>query len=340
LIALDATVVRPPFSGVQYAVRAQTLVWREQYPGDQVFATDPELCDRPLPPRLRSPHWRIWWQQVQLPRLLKARGADHLLALAYTAPLRCPVPYTLEVHDTIALRRPELCSRLNALHMRSLMPRAIRGATSIITAASTEADHIMRLTGVPASRIHRVPLALDPLFLRTPHVVERPPYLLFVGNIEPKKGLDTLLDAFAEFADLELVLVGRAGWKCESLVARIEQTERVCWLGRVERDELPALYAGASAFIFPSIEEGFGLPLLEAMALGTPVIRSDLPVLAESANEFGQPFPVGNARALAEAIRDTLANPGNTAAARTWAREQTWAQWAESVRPLLEHSFV
>jgi glycosyltransferase involved in cell wall biosynthesis len=337
VIALDATVVRPPYSGVQYAVRSQALAWQQLHPQDAIFASNSELrAHTPsLPARLRSPHWRILWQQSQLPRLLKSHAAEHLLALAYTAPLRCPVPYTLEVHDTIALRRPELCSRLNALHMRCLMPRAIRGARHIITAASAEADHIMRIAGVPTSRIHRVPLALDPIFLRTPQAAaERPPYLLFVGNIEPKKGLGTLLDAFAEFADLDLILVGRAGWKCKALLARVANTPRVHWLGRVPREALLALYAGACAFVFPSIEEGFGLPLLEAMALGTPVIHSDLPVLAESANGFGQEFPVGNAPALASAIRDSLSNT-ETATAQAWAREQTWAQWAESVAEIV-----
>jgi glycosyltransferase involved in cell wall biosynthesis len=210
------------------------------------------------------------------------------------------------------------------------MPRSIRGAAHLVTATSVEADHIMQLSGVPATRIHRVPLAIDPIFLRTPQVEERPPYLLFVGNIEPKKGLDALLDAFAEFADLDLLLAGRAAWKCRSLVERIEAMPRVNWLGCVPREDLPGLYAGAAAFVFPSIEEGFGLPPLEAMALGTPVIRSDLPVLAESANGFGQPFPVGNASALASAIRDCLANP-DTEAAQAWAREQTWPRWAAAV---------
>jgi glycosyltransferase involved in cell wall biosynthesis len=333
LIALDATVVRPPFSGVQYAVRAQALAWYGASPDDAILATDPELTSEPLPARLRSPLWRIFWQQTQMPGLLRRLGVNHLLALAYTAPLRCPVPYTLEVHDTIALRRPDLCSRANALHMRSLMPRAIRGAERIITAASAEADHITRLTGVPASRIHRVPLALDELFLRTPQVEERAPYLLFVGNIEPKKGLDTLLDAFAEFADLELLLVGREGWKCQELLRRIRRSPRVKWLGRVERKDLPGLYAGARTFIFPSIEEGFGLPLLEAMAMGTPVIYSDHPVLAASANGFGRRFAIGNSHALASAIRDCLAGEPDPAAQR-WAQTQTWDRWVADVRSL------
>jgi len=350
-VAIDATVVRAPLSGVHYAVRGQTLALIAAF-GERarplVLATDPDIraaaiaagCPCPaLPGRLIHPGWRILWQQTQLPRLLRRERCEALFALAYTAPLDCPVPYLLEVHDTIALRRPDLCSTRNALHLRGLMRPSVRGARWLVTASSGVAREVAELAGRPVADVLVAPLGLDDTFLQpaAPLPVEwvpLQPYVLYVGNIEPKKGLDTLLAAYPAVADrATLALAGRTGWKCGRLVRRLDGYTgpgRIVRLGYVPREQLPALYAGAAAAVLPSVEEGFGLPVLEALATGTPIVHSDHPVLLETADGHGLVFPVGDEHALAAALRQAMAAP-RPAAGRDWARTHTWRRWADAV---------
>ena len=351
-VAIDATVVRAPLSGVGYAVRGQTLALiaaSGQRARPLVLATDPVIraaaiavgCPCPaLPGRLVHPGWRILWQQTQLPPILRRERCEALLAMAYTAPLDCPVPYLLEVHDTIALRRPNLCSTRNALHLRTLMPPSIRGARWLVTAASAVAREVADLAGRPAADVLVAPLGLDDTFLQPPaplpvEWVPLQPYILFVGNIEPKKGLDTLLAAYPCLdGSATLVLAGREGWKCRTLVRRLDGYTgpgRIVRLGYVPREQLPALYAAAAAAVLPSVEEGFGLPVLEALAMGTPIVHSDHPVLLETASGHGLVFPVGDEHALAAVLRHALTGPRPSADARAWASAHTWRRWADAV---------
>lgn len=364
MIVCDATVVRPPLSGVHYAVRNEVLALLERFPEEpfELLATDRLLVETArarghsapeLWQNLRSPQLRIVWQQAALPRRLARSRAGAFLALAYTAPLATRTPVLLQVHDTIALRRPELCRRVNVLHMRLLMPAAMRRARWIVTASETVADQVMALTGRPAANITVVPLGVDPLFLSDspaplPEALSGGGdrcaaafrYALFVGTLEPKKGLETLLRAFREAAvpDAVLVLAGRMGWKCGRLVERIDRYDgpgRVVRLGYVDRQTLPALYRAASVCVMPSEEEGFGLPVLEALACGTPVIHSDHPVLCETAGGHGTPFPIGDATALAGLLRVALDRPTPKTAGQSWARGCTWTAWAETVTALI-----
>jgi glycosyltransferase involved in cell wall biosynthesis len=358
-IAFDATVVRPPYSGVHYAVRNQLTALLEQFAKKEpvCFASDcevavglaryPEISTH-VQHNLTKVWRRVLWQQLRLPKLLKQYDCDRLLALAYTAPRKCSVPYTVQVHDTIALRCPKLCTWLNARHMRTLMPQSIRGAEHVITSADTVADEIVALTGVDRQRVHVIPLGVDDLFLQPSLPVALPeafqadqPYILFVGNIEPKKGLETLLDAFervAKKSPVTLLLAGQPGWKCGALLKRIDQYRgpgTIRRLGYVDRELLPALYEGAKLFVFPSVEEGFGLPVLEAMARGTITIHSDHPVLCGTSGGIAATFPTGDAAALAAVIERHFSETGNSAEfatrGREWAQAHTWQRWADAV---------
>jgi len=361
-VFLDGSVVRRPASGVQASVRRELLsLFETPDLGDAtVFcldetvrraAVDAGAAVGELSGLTRRVLIRILWQQRVLPRLLKRGGVDLLHAFAYTAPLRCPVPYVLNVHDLIALQRPDLCSRANVWHMRMLMPGSIRGAAANIVSSSSVAAQLTELLEVPSARIHCVPLGVDFESFADPAV--RPgrlpvppdrPYLLFVGNIEPKKGLETLVDAYAEAADrigCDLVLAGRAAWKSKPILARIADCGKrggIRLLGRVADVDLPGLYQHAWAFAFPSVIEGFGLPVLEAMAAGAPVVHSDHEVLMETAGGAGLPFALGDAADLARALlrlhessalRDELREKG-----RERARSLPWSRWAAQVREI------
>lgn len=366
MIALDATVVRTPFSGVHYAVRhqvqallqyrsaAQSLVFAHDADWRKTLSRDfPDLNCPPLPSRLSLAPYRIFWQQLQLPARLRRANCQALLAPAYTAPWRCPVPYLLQVHDTVALRRPELCRHRNWIHMQLLMPPSIWRAAGILTPSTRVADDLMRLFHLPVSRIQRVPLGVDPLFLAAPEVRPLPlkglqkgeNYFLFVGTLEPKKGLETLLTAYARAAErglkATLVLAGRIGWKCHDILTRIKQWSgpgRVLYAGYLQRAVLPSLYQQAKAVIMPSEEEGFGLPVLEAMACRTPVIHSSDAALTETAGGHGLSFPRRDADALTnQLLRIQNDSPAvDLAAAAQWAEQHTWQNWAAVVSERLD----
>ncbi len=355
--AWDATVVRPPLSGVHLSVRAelQAMLGLPGTAGGVLFALDQELRQQaaetgiavpPLSPGLRHVFRRILWQQLRLPSLL--RDADVLHAMAYTAPLRGPVPVVLNVHDIIALEHPELCSLANLWHMRLLLARSIRRAAVNVTTTRHVADRVKAVLGIPAERLAVVPLGVDAARFAAPSALpprERP-YLLFVGNIEPKKGLETLLDAYARTASslgLDLVLAGRPGWKCGALLERLRHWSgpgRVEAVGRVDDAELVRLYQGAWAFVFPSRCEGFGMPLLEAMAAGAPVVHSDHPAVAEVVGDAGLPFPVGDAEVLAQTLRRLHASTGQrhecVVAGRCRAAGFTWEKRARGVLDILQ----
>ena len=357
-VAWDATVVRPPLSGVHLSVRAELLAMlaMPEASGGVLFALCPQLRQRAqaagvevaaVPNGLRRVAARVLWQQFRLPARLREQGCGVLHATAYTAPLRCPVPVVLNVHDIIALERPELCSRLNAWHMRLLLARSIRRAAVNVATTRHVADRIQAVLGIAAERIEVVPLGVDAERFAPDGspFPERRPYLLFVGNLEPKKGVPVLLDAYARVAGalgIDLVFAGRPGWRCDELVDRLRRwcgPGRIVLAGRVDDDELVRLYRGAWAFAFPSVCEGFGMPVLEAMAAGTPVLHSDHPAVAEVAGDAGLDFPVGDAEALAQAMRRLHGSPALraelVAAGSERARKLTWQRRARAVLDLL-----
>ncbi|MBR3651871.1 MAG: glycosyltransferase family 4 protein, partial [Victivallales bacterium] len=329
---MDGTVVKPPYTGVQNSVQHEIAAELCALKG--VRCTTLSLEDSPvaklakqsgahsmeIPAATGSVLKRILWQQTMLPKLLKKIHADVFHAFAYTAPLRCPCPYVLNVHDIIALEHPELCSTLNRWHMRMLLPPSARRAARIIVSTKHVAERVHDVLQIPMKRIAIVPLGVDfqrfsrPLPLPPEYGLDRP-YILFVSNIEPKKDLGTLLDAYDDCANdlqADLVVVGRAAWKCAAVVERLKHWNgagRVKWLDYVPDDVLPALYQHAQLFVMPSICEGFGMPGLEAMAAGTPVFHSDYPALKEAAGGCGKEFMAGNAQSLAETIKRLWQSP-------------------------------
>ena len=356
-VVLDATVVHPPFSGVHRAVRHQVaaLLRSPQRPAFTVLASDPGLLDAAReagasalsPPRLfHSRVGRILWQQTLLPRLLRRHRADCLHAMAYTAPVRCPVPVVLNVHDLIPFERPDLCGLRNRWHMRTLMPPALRRADRLVVSASPVADVLGSRFGRDREAILVAPLGVeyDRFAAPAPRPARAPgaPYLLFVGVIEPKKGIDVLLDAWPRVRDetgLSLVVCGRPGWKCRDTVARLRELRKTAggiWLDDIGDDEIPAWFQHAFATVQPSRIEGFGLPVLESMAAGTPVVHSDHPVLLETAGDCGVPFRNGEPDSLAEAVCELRNEPPEATesrirTARRHAQSHTWNAWAASV---------
>jgi glycosyltransferase involved in cell wall biosynthesis len=225
------------------------------------------------------------------------------------------------------------------LRYRALVPRALRRGAVVVTATETVADRIRDGYRLAADRVVVAPLGVGPEWFAPPP--PRPPwlpseYLLFVGNLEPRKNVPVLLDALArlrrERRDVPpLVLVGPPAWGPALDRAGLPE-EAVLTAGYVGGDELVATVAAASLLVLPSRDEGFGLPPLEALATGTPVVVSDLPVLREVLGGQAAYAPVGDAAALADALGNALdagdGGRGARAGRRAYAAAFNWTRCA------------
>lgn len=297
---------------------------------------------------------RIFWQQCVLPFYMRAERADVFHGPGYVLPLLTKTPCVVTAYDIIALTHPELCRRSNVLHYRQVLPRSIRKAAKVIVPSEATRRHVIEHLGVDGDRIRVIPLGLDTRYKPASEVEKQQvrevlslpeKYCLFVGNIEPKKNLPTLVQAF--FAAKmnkrlphKLVLAGGQGWKNKTLhqtITQLGMQDQVIFTGYVPVDFMPALYSAAEMFLFPSLIEGFGIPPLEAMACGTPVVVSNDPALAETTGDAALHVPSDNTTALREAIetlaerpelRRELVEKGRTRAAKF--------SWIESARQTLK----
>jgi glycosyltransferase involved in cell wall biosynthesis len=288
----------------------------------------PELVPDGIEPiRLaaRSQELRMTWTLPRLLRRVRPRLAHFLHAL----PLATSLPSVLTIQDLSFERDPRLMPRHDVWTFKLVVPRAVRRARKVLAISERTRDDLVELYGVPPEKVVVTPLGFDPAF--RPGTNGREPYLLFVGSIEPRKDPLAALEA-ASAVDRPLVVVGPA--KDEGLAAELRR-RGADLRGYVPKDELVRLYQRASALVLPSRYEGFGLPVLEAMAAGTPVVAAPDPALREVAGDaavFTADFAAGVRRALAE--RDRLAPAARERASRfTW--EETARRTADVYREVL-----
>lgn len=222
------------------------------------------------------------WEQLYLPTQLQRRL---LWSPGNTGPLGVS-RQVLTVHDAASLDHPEWFEQKFALWYGALLPRLVRKVRAIITVSHFSRERIVRLTGVAPERVQVILNGVDRRFRPVgPEIVKQVitelglnrPYILFVGSLEPRKNLRILLEAWrlGGFDGATLAVVGASG----HLFARLQFDsipDGVRLLGSVEDEVLPALYSGATGFVYPSLYEGFGMPPLEAMACGCPVIVSNI----------------------------------------------------------------
>jgi glycosyltransferase involved in cell wall biosynthesis len=283
------------------------------------------------------------WEQFYLPTQLKNRL---LWSPGNTGPLGVS-RQVVTVHDTSALDHPEWFERKFAIWYSALLPRLIRKVRAIITVSQFSKERILEFTRVPSERVHVVHNGVDQRFHPIDSTTVKKvtadlgltsPYVLFVGSLEPRKNLKILLDVWRQdsFAGTTLAVVGTTGHLFQQFQLD-SMPPGVRFLGRVEDDLLPALYSGAAAFVYGSIYEGFGLPPLEGLACGCPVVVSDIPPHREVCGQAAVYFdPYDRADLshklhevlrLSEVERGSVANqaiqraslyPWDTAAAKTW----------------------
>ena len=308
-----------------------------------VTATPCEV-DTPVPTRrLPVPYVGLarLWERGLPPRL----GGDVVHApTLLVPPTGAKTRLVVTVHDVVPWTHPETLTPRGVTFHRAMAARAATRADLLVTPTEAVAVRVRELLD-PACPVVAIPpgvsgLAVDGEAASRREAVGAPSggYALFVGTAEPRKGLDVLLDALAmaDLAELTLVVAGPRGWGDVDVAtegARRGLGARVVVTGRVDDETLAALYQGASVLVQPSRAEGFGLPLLEAMSLGAPVVISDDPALREVGGAAVEVAPVGDPVALAAAVARVVESPDLAQRLRENGRlraaEFSWATTAE-----------
>ena len=262
---------------------------------------------------------------LTLPRLLRRLGAG-LGHFQYALPLALPCPAVVTIHDLSFEREPSLMSRKDRLLFKRVVPRAARKSRCVLTVSERTRRDLRELYAVPDEKIVVTPNGVDPAFTPSNSLLQGD-YVLFVGAVQKRKNPLAALAA-AEAAGFPLVVVGPA--KDEGLARELERRgARVT--GYVDQDELVRLYRGAACLVQPSRFEGFGLPVLEAMACGTPVVAVPEPALLEVA---GEAAVWAEERELGDGIRRAIAERERLVAAGL-ERARLYS-WQETARRTLE----
>ena len=302
---------------------------------------------------------KVYFEQRSYPALVARCGADLAHVPYWAPPLRCPVPLVCTVHDVLALVLPRYRRTLRQRLYVALVSAAARGADLLLTDSAAAAADIQEQLAIPAARVRAIPIAADRRFhpraaagegaaLRERYDLPPDRFILYLGGYAYHKQVHLLLEAYSYVAralddEVPLVLAGR-NRDIPDLPAIAEElgiAEQVRWLGHITEEDLPALYRQATVFAFPSMYEGFGLMLLEAMQCGTPVVANNLAVFRELAGDAA--FLTDNARQMGGALlailnqhplRESLSNRGLARATHfSWrnAARQTLAAYRDAL---------
>jgi glycosyltransferase involved in cell wall biosynthesis len=298
------------------------------------------------------PAVRILWEQLLQPPLLATRGIDLLHSPVNVLPLLLPVPAVLTIHDLSFLRFPGTFSRAKRRYQAALTSFSARRARLVLTDSEHTRRDVIALLGVSPARVRTVYPGVTELYRpKPPEAVQQfrrrhglpERFFVHVGTLQPRKNLERLISAFARFKRASgqthaLMLVGGKGWLYEGLLqhARQENVEgSVHFVGFAPPDEAPLWYAAAEVMVFPSLYEGFGFPIVEAMACGTPVLSSTASCLPEAAGDAAELFDPFDVEALALAMGRLADNPDYRLELRRRGYAQaarfTWERTAQAV---------
>jgi glycosyltransferase involved in cell wall biosynthesis len=345
-VALELTTLEKDASGSARSIRGLLGALRRTNSVEVVTLAQP-MGDPHS--RLRSvlrPFAReLIYLPFQLPRAVRRAGADLLHCPSPLCPVLPTVPFVLTLYDVMVWDHPEWFTAKNVVRQRMALPFAAQRATRILTCSSYSRDRILAALDVNPERVMVAPLGVDEQFTPGPsadwslaRLGVTPPFILTVGTLQPRKNLETALSAFerlvAAGANHSLVVAGAQGWSNSEFLRRCRRSKaasRIAFTGRVTESELVNLYRGAECLVFPSRYEGFGLPAVEAMACGTPVICSGSTSLPEIVGDAGilvdpndlEAFEAALTRVLSSSrLRDELSAKG-LARARNYSWDRT-----------------
>jgi len=312
----------------------------------------PGVTLRPAAFDTEAPARRILWEQLVQPFGL--RSFDLVHALAFVAPVLPTPPTVVTIYDLSFIHYPERLPAARRLYLQTFTAHTCRRARRVITISASTARDVTATLGIPPDKIDAIPLGYDaavyrPLaldrvaaFKRERDLPER--YWLFIGTLEPRKNLVTLLEAYARLPAAErlpLVLGGGKGWDTAPIfdaVSRLHLSDWVRFPGFIPDADLPFWYNGAEAFVYPSIFEGFGLPVLEALACGTPTIVAAASSLPEVVGTAGALVAPQDVEAWTDALRMALDPAWRATAQQQGFREAARFSWAATARQTI-HSY-
>jgi glycosyltransferase involved in cell wall biosynthesis len=315
--------------------------------------------DLPYPVQIINTRSELITEQIAFPIASQRLGLDVLLCPANRGlPLMSPCPSVLTLHDTAEWDRDIVppSSGRSSIRINYASILSLASAARIITVSQASALSIASRLSVGPQRIRVIPEAAASRFTeRKPGAIQRvlrshglgPGYILYVGGFDPKKDVPTLLRARSMLSGIEppLVLVGRLGdegARMADLAERLGIGSLVHFLGFVDDDDLADIYQGASCLAFPAIAEGFGLPVIEAMAAGIPVVAADAGSLPELVADGGQLFPPGHVSALAAILKRLVTDPVEADKWRIAATSQSehfsWELAASSTEQVLREA--
>lgn len=326
-----------PLVGNRTGIGVHTAEIARRLPFDVTVASHAEIRDRS---GLESLRFRVdpmplgvLWQQLRLPRL----DADVLWGPHGTLPLAWKKPSVVTLHDFTSITMPLRHRVKTILSFNLFIGASLEQATRVACVSRVIADEAMRGFGVSASKIEIVPNGVDAFF--TPGDGEEEDFILFTGTLEPRKGLDDLVDAWRALPRPRprLVLCGGEGWG-----TRIEDEDGIVRTGYVSREKLRDLYRRALVFVYPSRHEGFGIPPLEAMACGAPVIATRTGAIADYAEGAALLVDPGARDALRDAlariVRDASLRRELRAIGPDRASAWTWERGARAMSELVSHA--
>lgn len=296
-----------------------------------------------------GPITRRWWS-IGLPRYLARNKVDVFHGTNFEIPLRRVCPTVLTIHDLSMMLHPRTHEAKRVRRGQRRLPLMARAATVIVTPTESVRHEVHAQLQIPLDRIFAVPEAARGCFRRLDQAQTigtrrrlgiQAEFLLFVGTVEPRKNLATLLRAFEKVTrarpkPLQLVIAGRKGWLVNDLFESIRRSpaaRNIIWTDYLSDDDLCALYSACAALVYPSIYEGFGLPPLEAMACGVPVIASRIPAIEEVVGQAARFFNPEDADDLTRSILEVLESEqirnALLAAQRRRAEQFSWLRTAE-----------
>ena len=281
------------------------------------------------------------WRLARVLRDLTAN--DLFFSPGYNAPLFCPSPFIFTIHDLSHVYCPENTSPAIQLYYATIMKRACHRAAKILTVSEFTRSQIIEWSGVSSHKVVNVGCGVDEAYRPEGETYGlRFPYLLCVSNRKKHKNEFRLIEAFAK-AEIDqgvhLVFTGNSTPKLLSWIERHRVTSRVDFVGEIPEEKLPSLYRGAIALVFPSLYEGFGLPVLEAMACGIPVVTSNITAMPEIAGDAALLVDPAASEEITHAIEQAVGNPSLRIELRekslSRAQRFAWPGAAASLRQLL-----